>query len=42
MAIWDVNSTFRLAAELTFRKTDYILLPDNDGVGLHGQVQWKF
>jgi hypothetical protein len=31
---------------LTFRETGYIgpaaLIPDNDGIGLHGQVQWKF
>ena len=40
--IWDVNSTFRVAAELAYRKTDYLALPDNDSVGLHGQAQWKF
>jgi hypothetical protein len=44
--IWDVNQSLRIAGELTFRDTGYIgpaaLIPDNDGVGLHGQVQWKF
>jgi hypothetical protein len=44
--IWDVNSSFRIAGELTFRDTDYIgpavVAADNDGVGVHGQVQWKF
>jgi hypothetical protein len=44
--IWDVNQSFRIAGELTFRETGYIgpsaLIPDNDGIGLHGQVQWKF
>jgi hypothetical protein len=44
--IWDVNQSFRIAGELTFRETGFIgpaaLIPDNDGVGLHGQVQWKF
>jgi hypothetical protein len=42
--IWDMNQSFRVAGELTFRDTDYIgpAALDNDGVGLHGQVQWKF
>jgi len=40
--IWDLTQNFRLAAEFTYRETDYVLLPDNDGVGVHGQVQWKF
>ena len=42
--IWDVNTTFRIAAELTFRETDYIgpAILSNDSVGIHGQVQWKF
>jgi hypothetical protein len=40
--IWDVTQSFRVAAELTVRDTHYIALPANDGVGLHGQVQWKF
>jgi hypothetical protein len=42
--IWDLNQSFRIAGELTFRDTDYIgpTALDNDGVGLHGQVQWKF
>jgi hypothetical protein len=42
--IWDVNQSLRIAGELTFRDTGYIgpAALDNDGVGLHGQVQWKF
>jgi hypothetical protein len=41
--IWDLNQSFRIAGELTFRDTDYIgPAVSNDGVGLHGQVQWKF
>ncbi len=44
--IWDVNQSLRLAGELTVRETHYIgpaiFALDNDGVGLHGQVQWKF
>ena len=40
--IWDVTPSFRLATEFTYRTTDYLLLPDNDGVGAHWQMQWKF
>jgi hypothetical protein len=42
--IWDINPSLRVAGELTFRDTDYIgpAALDNNGVGLHGQVQWKF
>lgn len=40
--IWDVTQNFRLAGEFTYRETDYVFLPDNDGVGIHGQMQWKF
>jgi hypothetical protein len=40
--LWDVTKSLRLGFEITFRDTDYVALPDNDGVGLHGQMQWKF
>jgi hypothetical protein len=40
--IWDVSKHFRLACELTYRKTAYSLLRNNDGVGLQTQVQFKF
>jgi hypothetical protein len=44
--IWDLNTSFRVAGELTFRETAYLGPPalglDNKGVGLHGQVQWSF
>jgi hypothetical protein len=42
--IWDVTTTFRVAAELTYRETTYIgpAALTNDSVGIHGQVQWKF
>ncbi|MGD9721036.1 MAG: hypothetical protein AB7O59_03160 [Pirellulales bacterium] len=40
--IWDVTRSFRLAGELTFRKTNYVTFTDNDGVGFQGQAQWKF
>lgn len=40
--IWDVNSTFRIGGELAWRKTDYLTLPDNDGISFHTQFQWAF
>jgi hypothetical protein len=42
--IWDVNTTFRIAGELTFRETDYVApaVFSNDSVGMHVQLQWKF
>jgi hypothetical protein len=40
--IWDVTHQFRIGFELTWRKTDYIQLRDNDGFGIHTQVQWSF
>jgi hypothetical protein len=40
--IWDVTKSFRLASELTYRTTDYLVLPDNEGFGFHWQMQWKF
>lgn len=42
--IWDINASLRIAGELTFRDTNYIgpAALDNDGVGVHGQVQLKF
>ena len=40
--IWDVTRSVRLAVEFTVRETDYVLLNDNDGVGVHTQMQWKF
>jgi hypothetical protein len=40
--IWDVTRSFRLASELTYRSTDWLALPDNQGFGYHWQMQWKF
>jgi hypothetical protein len=40
--IYDVTKSFRLGFELTLRDTHYVTLPDNDGVGAHWQMQWKF
>lgn len=41
-AIWDVNATFRVAGEVTWRETDYRGLADNESVGFHTQFQWTF
>jgi hypothetical protein len=40
--IWDVTHQFRVGFELTYRETDYVALPNNQGVGLQTQVQWTF
>jgi hypothetical protein len=40
--IWDVTQSFRLASEFTYRTTDYLALPGNEGFGLQWQMQWKF
>ena len=42
--LWDVNATFRIGFEFTYRKTNYrsALLPDNSGPGFHTQFQWAF
>jgi hypothetical protein len=43
-AIWDVNQTFRVGFEFTWRRTEYRspLVPDNEGAGFHTQFQWAF
>jgi hypothetical protein len=40
--IWDITRQFRVGFETTWRRTDYVLLPDNEGFGFHTQVQWSF
>ncbi|HMF16679.1 MAG TPA: hypothetical protein VKE98_05695 [Gemmataceae bacterium] len=40
--IWDPSKHFRVALEVTYRKTAYTLVSNNDGVGIQGQVQLKF
>jgi hypothetical protein len=40
--IWDVTSSFRTGLEFTYRETAYQALPDNEGFGIHTQVQWRF
>ena len=40
--LWDLNQTFRVGFEFTWRETDYRTLPDNEGAGFHTQFQWAF
>ncbi|HYW81526.1 MAG TPA: hypothetical protein VE890_18215 [Thermoguttaceae bacterium] len=40
--LWDVNQTFRVGFEFTWRETNYKTLPDNEGAGFHTQFQWAF
>jgi hypothetical protein len=40
--IWDVTRQFRVAFEFTYRQTAYIVVPNNQGVGFHTQLQWRF
>jgi hypothetical protein len=40
--IWDVTKSFRVGWEFTYRQTEYAALPNNDGFGIHNQIQWKF
>ncbi|PQO43955.1 hypothetical protein [Blastopirellula marina] len=41
-ALWDINQTFRIGCELSYRETDYRGLNDNEGPGFQTQVQWAF
>jgi hypothetical protein len=40
--IWDVTKNLRLGCEVTYRKTAYTLVGNNQGVGFQTQVQLKF
>jgi hypothetical protein len=40
--IWEPSKHFRLALEFTYRKTEYTVLHNNDGIGIHTQAQLKF
>lgn len=41
-ALWDVNATFRIGMELTWRETTYLGLNPNEGAGFQTQLQWAF
>lgn len=40
--LWDVTKFLRLGLEVTYCQTDYVALPGDQGIGVHGQMQWKF
>lgn len=40
--LWDLNATFRIGFEVTYRETTYRALADNEGAGFHTQFQWLF
>ncbi len=40
--LWDLNQTFRVGFEFTWRETAYKTLLDNEGAGFHTQFQWAF
>ena len=40
--IWDLNQSFRIGFEVTYRETDNTSVLDNEGVGFHTQFRWGF
>lgn len=42
--LWDLNQSFRIGFEFTWRETNYKVAanPDNEGAGFHTQLQWAF
>jgi hypothetical protein len=40
--LWDLNPTFRVGFEVTWRQTNYLVLPDKSAPGFHTQFQWSF
>ena len=40
--LWDLNDTFRVGFEFTWRETDYNTVLDNEGAGFHTQFAWNF
>jgi hypothetical protein len=40
--LWDVTKAFRVGFQVSYLKTNYSILKDNQGLVFHGQVQWKF
>ena len=40
--LWDVNDSFRIGFEVTWRETTYQTLLDNEGAGFHTQFRWRF
>jgi hypothetical protein len=40
--IWDASKHWRLGCEVTYRRTEYTLFRNNDGMGFQTHVQFKF
>lgn len=40
--IWDITDQFQVGFEVSHYETDYVDLPDNDGMVYHARVQYKF
>jgi hypothetical protein len=40
--VWDVTKHLRLGAEVNYRRTEYTVLRNNDGMGFQVQCQLKF
>jgi hypothetical protein len=40
--IWDVTKSFRVGLQVSYLKTNYSVLKDNQGFIFHTQLQWKF
>jgi hypothetical protein len=40
--IWDVTKAFRIGFQVSYLKTNYSVLKDNEGFIFHTQLQWKF
>jgi len=40
--IWDLNQSYRIGFEVTYRKTDNTSVLDNEGAGFHTQFRWSF
>jgi hypothetical protein len=40
--IWDVTKAFRVGFQVSYLKTNYALLRDNEGLIFHTQFQWRF
>jgi hypothetical protein len=40
--IWDRSKTVQVSAEVNYHKTDFVALPDADGVVFLSQFLWRF
>ena len=40
--IWDINDSFRVGFEFTYRETENVTILDSEGAGYHTQFTWSF